>query len=72
MRIAKPIVFDGQSRRTLERQARGRSTPARVVLRSRIVLHAADGLQNKQIAARLAVAPRMVALCLRPLYQVGR
>jgi len=62
MRIAKPIVLDEQSRRTLERQARGRSTAARVVLRSRIVLLAADGLQNKQIAAQMAVAPRMVAL----------
>ena len=62
MRIAKPIVLDEQSRRTLERQARGRSTAARVVLRSRIVLLAADGLQNKQISAQLAVAPRMVAL----------
>jgi transposase len=33
-----------------------------VVLRSRIVLLAADGLQNKQIAAALDVAPRMAAL----------
>jgi transposase len=33
-----------------------------VVLRSRIVLLAAEGLQNKQIAAALKVAPRMVAL----------
>ncbi len=39
-------------RRKLEQQARGRSTAARVVLRSRIVLLAADGLQNKQIARR--------------------
>jgi transposase len=43
-------------------QARGRSTAARVVLRSRIVLLAADGLQNKRIAATLNVAPRMVTL----------
>ena len=32
------------------------------VLRSRIVLLAAEGLQNKQIAAVLRVAPRMAAL----------
>ena len=62
MRIAKPIVLDEQSRRNLEHQARERSTAARVVLRSRIVLLAADGLQNKQIAAQMEVAPRMVAL----------
>jgi FixJ family two-component response regulator len=29
---------------------------------SRIVLLAADGLQNKQIAAQMGVAPRMIAL----------
>jgi transposase len=33
-----------------------------VVLRSRIVLLAGEGLQNKQIAAALKVAPRMAAL----------
>src|ERR1039457_1216907 len=41
---------------------RGRSTPVRVAQRSRIVLLAADGLQNKQIAAQMGVTPRMVAL----------
>jgi transposase len=62
MRVAQPIVLGADVRRKLEQQARGRSTPARVVLRSRIVLLAADGLQNKQIAATLKVAPRMVTL----------
>jgi transposase len=41
---------------------RGRSTPVRVAQRSRIVLLAGDGLQNKQIAAQMGVTPRMVAL----------
>jgi transposase len=41
---------------------RGRSTPVRVAQRSGIVLLAADGLQNKQIAAQMGVTPRMVAL----------
>jgi transposase len=41
---------------------RGRSTPVRVAQRSRIVLLAADGLQNKQIAAQMGVTPRMAAL----------
>jgi len=62
MRVAQPIVLGVDVRRKLEQQARGRSTAARVVLRSRIVLLAADGLQNKQIAATLKVAPRMVTL----------
>jgi transposase len=62
MRVAQPIVLEADVRQKLEQQARGRSTAARVVLRSRIVLLAADGLQNKQIAATLNVAPRMVTL----------
>jgi transposase len=70
MRVAQPIVIEADVRRKLEQQARGRSTAARVVLRSRIVLLAADGLQNKQIAAILKVAPRMVTLWRgRFLYQ---
>jgi len=62
MRVAQPIVLNEETRRKLERQSRGRSTQARVVLRSRIVLLAAEGLQNKQIATTLNVAPRMAAL----------
>ena len=62
MRVAQSIVLAADVRRKLEQQARGRSTASRVVLRSRIVLLAADGFQNKQIAATLKVAPRMVTL----------
>ena len=62
MRVAQPIVLNEETRRELEQQSRGRSTQARVVLRSRIVLLAAEGLQNKQIAVTLNVAPRMAAL----------
>jgi len=62
MRVAEPIVLEADARHVLARHARGRSTPARVVLRSRIVLLAADGLQNKQIAAEMKIAPRTVAL----------
>ena len=53
MRVAEPIVLEGEIRRSLERQARGRSTAARVVMRSRIVLSAADGLQSNEIAAQM-------------------
>ena len=62
MRVAEPIVLEQDARHMLARHARGRSTPARVMLRSRIVLLAADGLQNKQIAAEMKIAPRTVAL----------
>jgi transposase len=62
MRVAPPIDLSEDVRRKLEQQSRGRTTQARVVLRSRIVLLAAEGLQNKQIAGTLKVAPRMAAL----------
>ena len=60
MRVARPIVLDEDARQNLERNARGRSIAARVVLRSRIVLWAAKGLQNLDIAARMKIAPRTV------------
>jgi hypothetical protein len=50
MRIAQPVELNTEDRRKLEQQSRGRSIAARVVLRSRIILLAAAGLQNKQIA----------------------
>ena len=62
MRVSRPIVVNEDVRRKLEQLARGRSIAARAVMRSRIVLLAADGLQNKQIAASLKLAPRAVAL----------
>jgi transposase len=71
MRVADPIVLKEDVRRKLEQQARGRSTPARVVMRSRIILLANDGLQNKQIAERLRVAPRMVTLWRGRFLELG-
>jgi len=62
MRVASAIALPMETRHRLEKQMRGRSTPVRVAQRSRIVLLAAGGLQNKQIAAQMGVAPRMVAL----------
>ena len=62
MRVAQAITLDQQNRLQLERQTRGRSIPVRVALRSRIVLLAADGLQNKQIAMQLKLSTSMAGL----------
>ena len=62
MRVASAIALPIETRRQLEKQMRGRSTPVRVAQRRRIVLLAGHGLQNKQIAAQMGVTPRMVAL----------
>lgn len=53
MKIATVIVLSNDERKTLTMWSRGRSTPARLVLRAKIVLAAADGKTNETIAAEL-------------------
>jgi transposase len=53
MRVAPAITLTDQDRQTLERWSHGRSTPARQVLRARIVLAAAEGKENQVIAEEL-------------------
>ena len=48
MRVARPIVLKEETRLDLERNARGRTIAARVVMRSRIVLLAAKGLSESR------------------------
>lgn len=61
MRIAPIVILNEADREVLDRWARGRSTPARLVLRSRIVLGAADGKDNKTIAAQLSTDRLLVS-----------
>jgi transposase len=61
MRVAPRVDLSSDDRATLEQQARGRSLPARLVERSRIVLRAADGLQDREIAAELGITPEKAA-----------
>jgi transposase len=53
MRVAARITLSEEQRVTLESWSRGRKTPARLVLRAKIVLHAAEGLENREIAIKL-------------------
>lgn len=62
MRTACDIVLTDKERRTLQRCSRGRSTPARLALRSRIVLLAAKGLMNKDIAKEVGTSRQSVGL----------
>jgi transposase len=55
MRVALPITLSDEERKELERWSRGRSIPARRVVRANVVLRAAAGKQNKQIAAELGI-----------------
>jgi transposase len=52
-RIALPVQLDSDTRNTLSQLVRSSSTPQSLALRSRIVLAAADGSSNQQIAAAL-------------------
>src|SRR5713226_7286810 len=61
MRVASEIVLTSEQKSELERFARGRRTEARLVLRARIVLLAADGHTDLEIAERLGMVPRTAA-----------
>ena len=62
MRVAAPLKLTDEDLRQLESWSRGRSTPQRLVIRSRIVLKAAGGLENRQIAEELGIRPNTVGL----------
>jgi transposase len=61
MRVARPVSLDPEQLQLLERQARTRSLPARQVERARIVLRAAAGWLDKDIASELGITPEKVA-----------
>lgn len=60
MRRAVEITLTDEDRRTLAKWARGRSTPARLVLRAKIILAAADGKLNCKIAEELGTGMKTV------------
>src|ERR1700760_3183167 len=61
MRTAPPIELSSEQRTALQRLARQRSAAARVVERARVVLLAAEGLENKQIVRRMGITPEKAA-----------
>jgi transposase len=60
MRIAATISLCDDDRSILERWSRGRSTPARLVIRAQVVLAAAEGKTNDVIAQELSTDPGLV------------
>ena len=71
MRIAPAVILNEDERRKLQCLARGRSLPARLVERAQIVLLAAQGKQNLEIAQQLSTAPRTVARWRNRFLQSG-
>ena len=62
MRIAKTIDLDGQTERELRILSKRRRIEARLQQRARVVLLAAKGWQNKDIAVEVGLDRRQVAL----------
>jgi transposase len=62
MRTAPPIVLVPEERSTLAAWARGRSLPLRLVQRAQIIMMAADGIPNQDIARRLDISRPTVQL----------
>ena len=60
MKRAPEIRLTDEERAALTRWSRGRRTPARQVVRAKIVLLAAEGRMNKDIAAELGIRPNTV------------
>lgn len=65
------IELSELQRATLERLARTRTAPYREVLRAKIVLLAAAGVLNKEIAARLATSPQVVHKWRKRFFEEG-
>ena len=55
------IILADEEKAELEARARRYTSSYRGVIRARIVLFAADGMQNKEIAVRLDTSPQIVS-----------
>jgi transposase len=61
MKTAPAIILSDAERRTLLGWSRGRRTPARLVLRAKIVLASAEGTMSKDIASQLGTSKKTVS-----------
>lgn len=62
MHLAPPILLSPEERTTLRAWARAKSLPLRVVQRAQIIMMAADGVTNQDIASRLQISRPTVQL----------
>ena len=66
------IGLTGEERRALEQQARRYTSPYWEVVRAQLVLLAADGLRNDEIARRLVMPRQVVSKWRKRYFEEGR
>ena len=66
------ITLNPKERRALEALARKYTSSYRDVIRAKIVLYAADGLPNDEIAARLDTPRQIVSKWRKRFFEEGR
>ena len=71
MRVAPAVVLDIQQRKTLEQWVKSRSLPVRQVQRAQIILLAADGKQDLEIAAAVKVSNQKAARWRKRFLKLG-
>src|SRR5712692_6255879 len=71
MRIAPRVVLTEDQERTLHQWARGRSLTARQVERARVVLLAAAGKQDLEIAAEIGISNQKAARWRKRFLEMG-
>jgi transposase len=71
MRKAIVIVLDDAKRQELEQLTRSRTTSVRLAERARIVLFAACGLQDKQIASAMSIPRQKAARWRKRYFKLG-
>lgn len=71
MRVAEAIELDAKTERALRTLSKGRRVEARVKQRASVILLAAQGWQNKDIAIEVKLDRRQVALWRRRFLEGG-
>jgi transposase len=71
MRVAPPVVIDSSQKGMLEQWARSRSLPVRQVERARVVLLAAEGKSDLEIAASLRISNQKAARWRKRFLKLG-
>jgi transposase len=69
--MAQRIELTDEDRKQLTKWSRGRSTPQRLVLRAKIILLAADGMLNQDIAQNLGTLRKTVGLWRKRFADLG-